>query len=93
MATGEFLVYQTEDGRARLVCRFEDESLWLTQAGMAELFAASPQNVTQHLKVIFAEGELSIEATCKDDLQVRTKGGREVWRTVRYYRLDSVRSI
>ncbi len=71
MAGGEFLLYQTEDGRTRVECRFADETLWLTQAGMAELFATTPQNVTQHLKAIFAEGELSSEATCKEDLQVR----------------------
>lgn len=93
MATGEFLLYQTEDGRTRVECRFADESLWLTQAGMAELFATTPQNVTQHLKSIFAEGELSQEATCKDDLQVRTEGGRQVQRTVRYYRLEAILAV
>ena len=93
MATGEFLLYQTEDGRTRVECRFADESLWLTQAGMADLFATTPQNVTQHLKAIFAEGELSAEATCKDDLQVRIEGGRQVQRMVRYYRLEAILAV
>lgn len=93
MSTGEFLLYQTEDGRTRVECRFADETLWLTQAGMAELFATTPQNVTQHLKAIFAEGELSAEATCKDDLQVRTEGGRQVQRRVRYYRLEAILAV
>ena len=93
MATGEFLLYQTEDGRTRVECRFADESLWLTQAGMADLFATTPQNVTQHLKAIFAEGELSVEATCKDDLQVRIEGGRQVQRMVRYYRLEAILAV
>lgn len=91
--SGEFLLYQTEDGRTRVECRFADASLWLTQAGMAELFATTPQNVTQHLKAIYAEAELSAEATCKDDLQVRSEGRREVKRTVRYYRLEAILAV
>jgi hypothetical protein len=74
--TGEIVLYQTEDGRTRLECRFADETLWLTQALMAELFQTTPQNVTQHLKAIYAEGELRLEATCKDFLQVRQEGAR-----------------
>ena len=65
------ILYQTEDGRTRIQCRFEDETIWLTQAQIAELFQTTPQNVTLHLKAIFAEGELSEAATCKDYLQVR----------------------
>ncbi len=63
-------------------CRFEEEMLWLTQAQMAELFETTPQNVTFHLRGIFAEGELVEAATCKDDLQVRFAGTREVWHKV-----------
>lgn len=74
--SSSLILYQTEDGQTRIQCRFENESLWLTQALIAELFQTSPQNVTQHLKAIFAEGELSEEATCKDYLQVRNEGGR-----------------
>ena len=77
---GQFLLYQTEDGRTRIQCRFENESLWLTQAQIAELFQTTPQNVTIHLKGVFAEGELVAAATCKDYLQVRSEGGREVSR-------------
>jgi hypothetical protein len=72
----EIILYQTEDGRTRIQCRLEDETLWLTQAQMAELFEPTPQNVTLHLKSIFAEGELVESATCKDYLQVRLEGGR-----------------
>ena len=72
----EIIHYQTEDGRTRIQCRLEDETLWLTQAQMAELFETTPQNVTLHLKSIFAEGELVESATCKDYLQVRLEGGR-----------------
>ena len=74
------ILYQTEDGRTRIQCRFEAETIWLTQALIAELFQTTPQNVTLHLKEIFAEGELVEAATCKDYLQVRREGSRDVSR-------------
>ena len=55
--TTDFLLYQTEDGRTRIRCRMEEETLWLTQAQMAELFQTTPQNITRHVKGIYAEGE------------------------------------
>ncbi len=73
LPTSEIIIYQTEDGRTRIQCRFENETLWLTQAQLAELFQTTPQNVTLHLKANFAEGELSEVATCKDYLQVRAE--------------------
>lgn len=89
----EFLLYQTEDGRTRIQCRFENETLWLTQAQIAELFQTTPQNVTLHLKAIFNEGELQESATCKDYLQVRQEGRREVTRKLRHYRLEAILAI
>ena len=89
----EIILYQTEDGRTHVQCRFEDETLWLTQAQMAELFQTTPQNVTLHLKAIFAEGELAEAATCKDCLQVRLEGGREVSRKLRHYRLEAILAV
>lgn len=70
--------YQTEDGRTRIQCRFADETIWLTQARNDELFQTTPQNVTLHLKAIFAEGELVEGATCKDNLHVRQERECEV---------------
>ncbi len=70
-ARGEFLLYTAEDGRTRIDCRFDGQTLWLTQAQIAELFQTTPQNITLHLKAIFAYGELDEAATCKDYLQVR----------------------
>lgn len=67
------ILYQTEDGRTRIECRLEDETIWLTQALIAELFDVTPQNVILHLKAIFEEGELDEVATCKDYLQVRSE--------------------
>ena len=89
----EIILYQTEDGRTRVQCRFENETLWLTQALIAELFQTTPQNVTLHLKAIFAEGELAEAATCKDFLQVRVEGSREVTRTLRHYRLEAILAV
>lgn len=90
---GEFLLYQTEDGRTRVQCRFENETLWLTQAQIADLFQTTPQNVTLHLKAIYAEGELSEAATCKDCLQVRREGARDVSRNLRHYRLEAILAV
>jgi hypothetical protein len=89
----EIIFYQTEDGQTRVQCRLEEETLWLTQAQIAELFETTPQNVTLHLKAIYAEQELSEQATCKDYLQVRSEGGREVNRRLRHYRLEAVLAV
>jgi hypothetical protein len=90
---GEIVIYRSDDGSTRLECRFADESIWLTQALMAELFQVSPQNITLHLKTIYAEGELRREATCKEYLQVRREGGREVTRRLQHYSLDAILAV
>ena len=87
------ILYLTEDGRTRIQCRFENETIWLAQAQIAELFQTTAQNVTIHLKAIFAEGELVETATCKDYLQVRREGLREVSRTLRHYRLEAILAV
>jgi len=90
---GEFLLYETEDGRTRVECRFVDDTLWLPQAGMGDLFQTTPQNITLHLKALYAEGEITLEATCKEDLQVRSEGGRPVRRLVKFYNLDAILAV
>lgn len=90
---GELILYQTQDGRTRVECRFHDETLWLSQALMAELFQTTPQNITQHLKSLYEEGEISEAGTCKDYLQVRQEGTRQVRRSVRYYNLDAILAV
>lgn len=90
---GELLLYSTEDGKTRLECRFENETLWMSQAQMAELFQTTPQNITLHLKAIFSDGELDPEATCKEYLQVRLEGSREVRRSVKHYSLDAILAV
>jgi hypothetical protein len=91
--TGEIVLYQTEDGRTRVECRFADETLWLTQALMADLFQTTPQNVTMHLKSIYADDEIDEAGTCKEFLQVRREGERDVRRAVRYYNLDAILAV
>ena len=73
--------------------RLEGESVWLTQAQVAELFAVTSQNVTMHLKNIYEEQELAEDSTCKDFLQVQTEGDREVKRKRKHYNLDAIISV
>jgi hypothetical protein len=89
----EFFVYQTEDGRIKIDVRLENETVWLTQKHMAELFQTTPQNITIHLKNIFTEGELEEGATCKDFLQVQIEGKRQVERKQRFYNLNAIISV
>ena len=89
----EIILYQTEDGRTRLEVKLENNTVWLTQAQIAELFQTTPQNITLHLKAIFEEGELSEPATCKDYLQVRKEGKRTVQRQLRHYNLDAIIAV
>jgi hypothetical protein len=89
----EIILYQTEDGKTRLQVRLENETVWLTQADMAQLFQTTPQNITLHLKNIYHEGELDEAATCKDFLQVQTEGSRQIRRSRRFYNLDAIISV
>ena len=91
--TGEFVLYTTADGLTRVEMRAEGGSLWLSQAEIATLFQTTPQNITQHVKAIYAEGEADPEATCKSGLQVRQEGTREVRRTVRHYSLEVILAV
>ena len=92
-AASSLILYQTDDGRTRVECRFDSDTLWLTQAQIADFFETTPQNITLHLKAIFSEGELVEGATCKDYLQVRVEGGREVSRSLRHYRLEAILAV
>src|SRR4051812_41854126 len=88
-----FILYQTEDGRTRIECRFENETIWLTQALIAELFQTSVPNVNIHLKAIYEEGEVDPRATVKSYLIVRSEGGREVSREVLHYSLHAILAV
>jgi hypothetical protein len=63
---GEIILCSTNDGKTRVECRFEDETIWLSQALVAERLDTSPQNITLHLKALYVEGEIQETATCKD---------------------------
>jgi hypothetical protein len=89
----EMILYQTEDGRTRILCRFEDETLWLTQAQIAELFQTTVPNINLHLKAIYSEGELQEPATIKSYLIVRSEGTRQVSRAVMHYSLPAILAV
>jgi len=86
----DLLLYQTEDGRTRVEVRLQDETVWMTQAAMAELYQTTSQNITLHLKAIYQEGELDPSATCKEFLQVQSEGSRTVSRNRKFYNLPAI---
>ncbi|MBW6485174.1 MAG: virulence RhuM family protein [Syntrophobacterales bacterium] len=90
---GQFLVYETEDGQVKIDVRLEDETVWLTQQHMVELFQSSQQNVSHHVRSIYEEGELAPESTHKKYLSVRREGNRDVKRLLDYYNLDMIISV
>lgn len=90
---GEILVYQTEDGRTRVECRFEQETLWLSQTLIGELFQVSIPTVNEHLKSIYDQGELSRQATIRRFRIVRREGSREVSREIEHYNLDAILAV
>ena len=90
---GEIILYQTEDGLTKIDVRFEDETVWLTQQQMADLFQSSRSNIVEHIQHIYEEGELDESATCRKFRQVRTEGSRQVTRELPYYNLDMIISL
>lgn len=91
--TGEVLLYQTEDGSTRIDVRLQDETVWLTQTQMAELFQTTKQNISLHVKNVYEECELIQNATVKESLTVQKEGGRQVSREIAYYNLDVIISV
>jgi hypothetical protein len=89
MEQGEIILYQPDEA-VKLEVRLEDETVWLTQAQMTELFQTSKQNISLHINNIFKEGELLKEATVKESLTVQTEGDRSVKRKVSYFNLDVI---
>jgi hypothetical protein len=89
----QLIIYQTESGKTKIEVRLENETVWLTQQLMAELFQTSKQNISHHINSIYEEGELHPEATVKKYLTVRQEGRREVKRSLDYYNLDMIVSV
>lgn len=90
---GEIVIYKNENGNISFEAKLEDETIWLTQDMMAKLFETTSQNITMHIKNIYDEDELEQNSTCKDFLQVRKEGSRNVSRNLAFYNLDMVLSV
>ena len=90
---GEFLLYTTDDGNSRVECRFEEETIWLSQALMAELFDRNVRTINEHLQNLFQEGELSISATVRNFRIVRQEGQRQVTRDIEHYSLEAILAV
>lgn len=90
MAENNVIIYTDNDGRTRIDVRLEEETLWLSQQQMAELYQTSRTNVIEHIKHIYEEGELQEEGTCRNFRQVRLEGKRQVSRELPFYNLDMI---
>ena len=93
MEKGNIIIYQSEDGQTHIEVRMEDETVWLSQQQMAELFQTSRTNVVEHIKHIYDDGELQEMATCRKFRQVQTEGNRQVSREMPFYNLDMIISL
>lgn len=93
MEKNEIVLFESRDGAVTLPVSVRDESVWLTRMQMADLFDVTPQNITIHLKKVYAADELEREATSKDFLLVQTEGGRQITRSVNCYSLDAIISV
>lgn len=90
---GDIVIYQTKDGLAKNDVRFDDETVWLTQAQLVELYKSSKANVSEHIKHIFEEGELAEESTVRKFRTVQIEDEREVSREQTFYNLDMIISL
>ena len=93
MKQDQIVIYQTEDGKTQIDVRLENETVWLTQTQMAQLFKSSRTNVLEHIQHIYEDEELEKEATCRNFRQVRQEGKRTVNRTIIMYNLDMIISV
>jgi hypothetical protein len=93
METGEIILYQSNDKSTQLEVRIEEETVWLTQAQMVELFSSTKQNISLHINNIYKEGELSPDSTVKEYLTVQIEGSRKVQRKIASYNLDVIISV
>ena len=91
--TNEIIIYQTEDGQTQIDVRMENETVWLTQAQMAELFNTDRTSIVRHINNIYKVEELDREATCAKIAQVQIEGSRSVTRTIPYFNLDMIISV
>ena len=90
---GNLLIYQNEKGDTKVDVLFHDGNIWMTQAAIAELYQTKPQNITQHIKNIYTDGELEENRTCKNYLQVQIEGTRQIKRNTKHYACYMIRAI
>ena len=90
---GEMMLYVGDDGKPRIEVKFQGETAWLTQAQLVELFQSRKANISEHISNIFAEGELTSEATVRKFRTVRNEGNRKVTRDIEHYNLDVIISV
>lgn len=90
---GEIVIYTADDGNTKIDVNFIDDTVWLSQQQMAELFKTSRTNIVEHIGNIYDEGELNKESTCRDFRQVRKEGNRNVSRKITFYNLDMIISL
>lgn len=92
-SAGEFLIYETQEQPDSIQVRYRNETLWMTQSAMAELFGADRSVISKHIAGIYDSDELERKATCAKFAQVQTEGGREVTRKLDFYNLDVIISV
>lgn len=93
MNKGEVIIYQTSDGKTQLDVKLDNETVWLSQTQLIDLFQSTKQNISLHINNVFKEGELNKKATVKEYLTVRQEGNRSVKRNIEYYNLDVIISV
>ena len=93
MMGNDIIIYNTEDGKAKINLQYDDGTVWLSQLEIAELFQTTKQNVSKHVKAIFLEGELEERATVNYKLTVQKEGNRKISRQLAYYNLDMILAI
>ena len=92
-SNGDIIIYQTEDGLTKINVKIENETVWLSQQQMAELFSTSRTNIIEHINNIYEEEELDKNSTCQNFRQVRKEGNRNVTREIPFYNLDMIISL
>lgn len=90
---GQIIIYQTDDGKTNIDVLLEDETVWLTQRQLVELYQSSKANISEHIRNIYDEGELDQESTVRKFRTVQNEGGRTVSREMTYYNLDMIISL
>ncbi len=89
---GEVVIYESENGHVRIEVKLDDETVWLSQQQLSELYQTSRTNVVEHIRNIYSEGELEEKATCRNFRQVRKEGNRIVSREIPFYNMESWRA-